>query len=725
MSNLKTLLAQKDDLLTQIRRIEENCEGIENEANAYHISELNEQQMKLSASKRDLQGKLSAIESELNGISSKIQELSGTGVDKILEAIKKQRWFWFKDKPEVFMDRDTGLLWADLNYFPWGRNNNANEYPSGGSEACALLKEWNDAGKLGKYKGWRIPTIFELVDFVKKRDTPYSGSSNYYILGYPYWFVMNQNSFTTKCLNDKSISGNMAGWSGRMIPCCDALVPQNYTNNISSSNNFYSEKEKLQFTLNIFVTNNLIPIFNDEAITHLYRQIYVEKPTLIKQLSNLQTEINKLQEVVLLSSTFDYHALLTGYDIPAIDKSVIKYHEAVTSLADSFLTKLKEYESEKKGTIIEFDAAGLKLGAEYHEHHALTDEENETLEVRQNVLARHLSLGMDSVKEQILSVKKQGEALARRIAAANCGKDSLGGLARIEQEARPSFSLLAENLAYIVREALKKIEFYEDNHDFALRLMDMWQEWDSSCMVFKTQTKADFRNLCEENGISADWGESVYADWAEKRLAIEKTFLPLVEYALKGHLLTKEDDEPTQAEQVLGLLRDYRNDIDVFFREEYINIHREFGSENYGRREKAELEKAFYWRTAHWLKESWSNMLFAVEELEDKQFLLRSFQSVLDLPMDAILDYARTHEELTLSPGLASELMTLEQQDIRSMLKSRDEYCEAVNKRGHEFELLLERTNEEWANAPAPRSNEETADDMPEEDADTMTIRKA
>ena len=48
MSALNALLARKEDLLAQIRCIEENCEGIKNEANARRISELNEQQMRFS-----------------------------------------------------------------------------------------------------------------------------------------------------------------------------------------------------------------------------------------------------------------------------------------------------------------------------------------------------------------------------------------------------------------------------------------------------------------------------------------------------------------------------------------------------------------------------------------------------------------------------------------------------------------------------------------------------
>ena len=114
MSNLNALVRQKNDLIAQIRHIEESCEGVENEANVHRITELNEQQTKLSASKRDLQQKLAEIESEMSSVSSRIQKLSGKGVDRILEAIKNQRWFWFKDKLKVLFDRDTALLWANL-----------------------------------------------------------------------------------------------------------------------------------------------------------------------------------------------------------------------------------------------------------------------------------------------------------------------------------------------------------------------------------------------------------------------------------------------------------------------------------------------------------------------------------------------------------------------------------------------------------------------------------
>ena len=54
-------------------------------------------------------------------------------------------------------------------------------------------------------------------------------------------------------------------------------------------NRIYSQTEKAQFTLNMFISNGLEPIFNDENITQLYHKVYIEKPTLLKEYE----EVNK------------------------------------------------------------------------------------------------------------------------------------------------------------------------------------------------------------------------------------------------------------------------------------------------------------------------------------------------------------------------------------------------------------------------------------------------
>ena len=96
MSELTNITAQRDDVLAKIREIEACCEGIENENNAKRVQELNLEKAQLTAQKQELSTKVSVLETKLSTINSEITKLSGTGVDRILEAIKKQRWYFFK-----------------------------------------------------------------------------------------------------------------------------------------------------------------------------------------------------------------------------------------------------------------------------------------------------------------------------------------------------------------------------------------------------------------------------------------------------------------------------------------------------------------------------------------------------------------------------------------------------------------------------------------------------
>ena len=128
MSFMEELLKRREDLLSQIRRIAETCEGIDNEANAKRVEELNGRQSALLAKKSELKSNLAAVDSELATVGKTISDLSAAGLDRILDAIKNQRWYFFANKPKVLMDRDTAILWADLNYFPYCYDNNTKYY---------------------------------------------------------------------------------------------------------------------------------------------------------------------------------------------------------------------------------------------------------------------------------------------------------------------------------------------------------------------------------------------------------------------------------------------------------------------------------------------------------------------------------------------------------------------------------------------------------------------
>ena len=141
------------------------------------------------------------------------------------------------------------------------------------------------------------------------------------------------------------------------------------------------------------------------------------------------------------------------YNIAEIDKSIIKYYEAVKSLAVKFIEKLETYENEHQETLQEFIKISLQLESRYVDNPNLTSDENGSMSARQKYLAQHLQLGLDEVKKKILSFKEQAELLENRIEDINGGYNSITELAKLEKQDRASFSFIAENLADIVRKA--------------------------------------------------------------------------------------------------------------------------------------------------------------------------------------------------------------------------------------------------------------------------------
>ncbi len=443
MSELSTLIAQRDKLLLKLRDIEANCEGIENKNNAMRVQELNLEQAKLAAQKNEISAQLTAVQGKLTAINNEIATLSETGIDRILEAIQNQRWYFFKNKPKVFFDKITGALWANQKYFCEALY--AHQY----EERVRTIV-------LDEYSGWAIPTAMQLNMLYDGMNCLKLSNDRH------YWTVNKYYGDIGSTFSEYSILG---GGNYYLLPINHILVQNSdYENNVSPDNPVYTEKERLQFTLDLFVQNELWPIFDDNEITQLYKKIYFEKPELLRQLQEIQNQIEDLQTATLLSSDFDYMALLAKYDIDSINNSIIKYYQAIQQWTDELMEKLDYYEQEKEEVIKDFNIIGLKLSKKYEANVNLTKEENGLLEERQRFFQKKFSLGMNSVKSKILSIKKQANDLEYRIDEIDNSDDAIHALALLEQEQRASFSFIAENTAKIIKNALLKIEYFELHH---------------------------------------------------------------------------------------------------------------------------------------------------------------------------------------------------------------------------------------------------------------------
>lgn len=694
MSELENLKARQQELLDKIQMLNEQCEGKENEHNAQKLQELNKVQAQLIGNQNNLKQQLQLVQEKIKTINNEIDKLSSTATDRILEAIKNQRWYFFKNKPHILMDKTTGIIWANLDCFPWNKGEDPNDK---GSMYCYEFKEAEEL--LKKYitdniPNWEFPKKQELIHFVEDKSCPFikENSSDYRLKGYKFWITIEKTPSNEKFMVLKldELKNDENRDNAFLIPCSYHLIQNNeYEKNISENNHIYTEKERLRFTLDLFRKNELWPIFDDAEITDLYKKIYFEKPRLLQALSEVETQLAQCEEVKTISANFDYTTLLNKYDIASIDKSIIKYYEAVQKWIDELMEYLADFEQQKESVIQDCNQIGLQLSTTYKDDSNLTEAENELLKNRQYYFKDKLALGMDKVKTNLLKVKQQADDIEYTINEIDDGDNAIYELAQLEKKERASFALIAENTAKIVNKALQKIDFFEHNRDFIVKAVEVWYKWNEDYKVFKTKQYEELKHSCEEDDIEAEVWQKWYEDWQKLRFTIEEKLQPMISRGLKGDIETKEEQEIPIIMQAIYVLNDYKIAVDNFYLEERKNIYQQYVFQNCGDlQEKFEVEKKLYARTVN-LQKALQNIIFNCKKEADKIFILRWIDNLIDIQINEIIQFVADNNLEQISQEVLNEFAKLKQKNYYMYLADIKAYSQEQANREKAYNSLI------------------------------------
>lgn len=391
----------------------------------------------------------------------------------------------------------------------------------------------------------------------------------------------------------------------------------------------------------------------------------------------------------MLSSTFDYTALLAKYDIKAIDASIIKYYQAVQQWVEELLEKLDYYEKEKEDVIRDFNVIGLKLSKKYENSDTLTAEENALLSERQRYFASRFSLGMNSVKLKLLAVKHQADELEYRIDEIDNGDDAIHQLALLEKEERASFSFITENTAKIVRNALKKIEFFEANQQYVVWVINAWEEWTEKYKVFKTTYREELRSSCESDSIEEEIWQNWYADWQSLRFKIEQKVQPIIEKELHECIAMIKEDEISVVQQIISELAVYRDAVDSFYLEERKGIYQNFVFQSNGDvQDKLETESKLYKLTAQF-QTALQSIIFNCAKAEDRIYILNWANDLLDIQIDDILALVSDNDLDKISDTILTEFSELKKKNYEIYLADAKSYGEEQARRDKQFNSLL------------------------------------
>lgn len=386
----------------------------------------------------------------------------------------------------------------------------------------------------------------------------------------------------------------------------------------------------------------------------------------------------------------DYRKILAGYDVQTLATSPIQYFEAVSDVADTFLDVLQNYETAQSKTISEFSQTAVKLGAHYVKSPHLDEKENSLLEERQKFLARRLALGTDEVKTQILLLKEQAKNFSERLDEINHNKNSVRELAALESEPRASFAFLVENAARLIQNAQLKMDFFILNKKFVAFVVNAWESWSNDYKIFKTNSHEELIAACRAADVDEKIFGKWYEDWRGKRFLIEQRFLPLIEFALKGHLLS-QDDKISAVEETLKALRDYKDALDKFYLNERKSIYQKFAFTAGGDLlEKFETESELYKQTEKFQRE-WQKIIFSCDKTEDRNFLLKWAEPLLNLSVNAIVDFLEERQLDTMTEKILSQFAALRRQSLMSYLADSAAFAKALQQREKETTQLFFR----------------------------------
>lgn len=661
---MEDLFRQRDELLEKIRSLAQTYESPDKATNANQIVELNVAQANLLVQRDALQTQIAAIDAECRTLDENIAEFFSDAVPKILQAIKNQQWYFFENNDKILLDRDTALVWANLDKFPYSKNSDNYSGSNNYAEVRDLLAQKNSE-RWGGYGDWKIPTPHELWQMIGDKTFPFQSGNNWRIKGLSSWCVDYKGALAHKDLDDSGAMTNIVAYNVNVLPCSHALVPPKFS-------------ATPQEILNIFMRNNLVPKFNDATVNELYGKIFGANTALFE----VERQIAALQAApIKLTATFNYRQLLAKFDTAAIAKSPVKYFDAALTLTDELLDILSRYEAAQSETIAAYLQIALKLNANYVDNPNLTPEENSLLAERQKFLARRLELRTDEPKRKILSVKAQAENFFALLNIVNGSDNSIRDLTALYAEPRVDFELLVENLSRIIIDTQRRVDFFAAHKDIVSIIVNAHLAWSDDYRTFKTAKRDELKNTCTAAKIYRKIPSAWYKDWQAKRFAIEQRFLPLAEFALKS--------DSFDVERVLEVLRGYREAVDEFYLHERKNIYMQI-SNTAGNNEQDKLEKDIQ---LYKLMEKFQNdllkIIFACDKPEERIFLLTWTKPLLDLPIDELSDFICDRELDGISQDILAHFSEIRKQNYEQFLASNNALTEAVKQRNNKINELL------------------------------------
>lgn len=667
--------------------------------------------------KYDEQSDINVLKAKLLDLKQKL--LAYDDVEEILyDAIDEQNWFTFNNKPQVVFDRRTGFLYPNFNhvkhvtYKDWGEKKQSYGPNGIGIGKWEILSEifYYDE-KTDRTKG---SYFFKQGSHALKFDFPdkFSGSKSTNI------FISKTIDKLGKLKNINYLSGFSANYP------CSWYVTGSYNNYLNHAvfpvlrvlNNpkllpdhpSLSGKEKSKIIIELFIQKEWIPCF-EPFVEQFYNEyyedyenrinetqkrcdgyndifkLYYEKRCIEKRLLTLGLTYDDMSNVTALKGNKISQDFLTGihnYNFSEINQSVWKYCLSAQKWLNSLLGKIDEWENEHLSLVKNTVELNQELEKKLPVSINITAEEKQLLETQLQQLKKRLDLGLTPLRSKLINLLSESQQISSNLEQTH----TLLGLAQLEQQARPSFELLAEHTATLCTKTLKEMEWLGESLDFVKTAVSAVRKSAEDYFILVDKYQQDLNQIGLESSIETEEIAKWFSEWRNERLTLLKQIQPLLDAGLNKTI----DEQMVIA--VLTCIEQYQTELDQFYLQKRLGIHTTYAFQPNGhRQEKLEKEQALT-KLVHHFMQQLEKVIFNTKTTAQKIWLIRFSETWQQGLVNEITDFLAKEQLIERDDVvqiMSEELRKVQQQNLVACLQDAQSYSEALAQREKDVNTLI------------------------------------
>lgn len=509
--------------------------------------------------RQQMLGTIAALDQELDQLRSEMGSRSKGKKVELFAAMKKQRWYFFKRHPLWVFDRNTGIIWPNLDYV---------ELFTGNKKSVASQIEMHGLSE------WSVPTYQDLKTAWEDRSFPFF-NEDYRVV------CRKKNQVETRFQTEEGFvisndfSYNTGDYAAYALYVCnkkyetDEFLPNKH--NRLFPDGFESERRLLQF----FITEGLMPFLENDSIQDIYNKL-IRRRELVKQYAKLLEEqthekLPNIHEIISKQYCKKFY----------VDKpiTVLEFYSRAQSWLSKVLTALEEFAEDNSAGLAQI----AKFPLQQEDTLVGTPSSRERIERLQKLC--HVSLAV--LQNDIHALRQKIDALGEQLNQAAHSVDSLDQLAKLENQQLPSLPFLMDFVCEQVQKQLQSLCWLLEHLTSVAALVKTHQLMEKMSVLFlpEGEGQQNLMNQCREAGITTDLAVHWVELWQQEQEMIETKILPVLDAVQSGII------SDSAAALLLEKLEQYALQVQRFYEEYRLVLYQKYQAESDEQAEQQEVQE--------------------------------------------------------------------------------------------------------------------------------------